>query len=469
MNEQLIKKIDELIEADYADIVKDVIELINIKSVRGEAEKGAPFGRGPRNLLDRVLEKGKERGFATRDYSDTGVISLALKEGDIDLGVWIHGDIVHEGDGWDFEPYNAVEYKGRVIGRGATDNKGQLVATLRILQIFKKLGIDLNYNVAMYVGSNEETGMGDMIGVPGNEDAKGFINLYKCPKLSLVPDGGFPMGYGGKGGMYIWLRAKKPFSGVEIEAGLPESPGKAVAIVDAKDCPILPDCEVEIGDKVKITAETAPKHLAHPDPNGNMITLITKGLLASGLLCDEDKKKVDFIRRASLDVEGEMFNIKSGGGVTGDLTLATKDVIMQDGKAEMCINIRYPAEITFEEIVERMALVCAENGFEVSKVNRGVNPYLNPNDTEVVLRLTEIANSITGWDQKPYTVGGGTYAHRLPNAYVYGMNGCFRPEGFPEDRGGAHGKDELVSVFRLQNAMKIYARAMLALNEIEQW
>ncbi|MBR2473390.1 MAG: Sapep family Mn(2+)-dependent dipeptidase [Clostridia bacterium] len=469
MNTELIKKIDELVDADYDNIVKDVIELVNIKSVRGEPLPGAPFGEGPKKVLDRVLEIGEERGLIPRVYKDTGVVSLALDEGDIDLGIWIHGDVVPEGDGWDFEPYNAVEYKGRVIGRGATDNKGQLVATLRILQIFKQLGIKLNYIPAMYVGSNEETGMGDMIGVPGNDDAKGFVNLYKCPKLSLVPDGGFPMGYGGKGGMYIWLRAKKPFSGVEINAGLPESPGRAVAIVNAKQCPELTDCTVECGEKVTITAESAPKHLAHPDPNGNMITLITKGLLQSGLLCEEDKKMVDFLRRISLDVEGEMFGVKSGGGVTGDLTLATKDVIMHDGKAEICINIRYPIEITFDEIVERMARVSADNGFEVSRANRGVNPYLNPCDTEVVLKLTEIANSITGWDQKPYTVGGGTYAHRLPNAYVYGMSGCFRPEGFPADRGGAHGKDELVSVFRLQNAMKIYARAMLALNEMEQW
>ena len=77
-----------------------------------------------------------------------------------------------------------------------------------------------------------------------------------------------------------------------------------------------------------------------------------------------------------------MFGVKSGGGVTGDLTLATKDVIMQDGKAEICINIRYPIEITFDEIVERMARVSADNGFEVSRANRGVNPYLNPCDTE---------------------------------------------------------------------------------------
>ena len=47
------------------------------------------------------------------------------------------------------------------------------------------------------------------------------------------------------------------------------------------------------------------------------------------------------------------------------------------------------------------------------------------------------------------------------------MNGCKPPEDFPKGRGGAHGIDETVSLDRLQRAMRIYARAMLALNDME--
>jgi succinyl-diaminopimelate desuccinylase len=67
----------------------------------------------------------------------------------------------------------------------------------------------------------------------------------------------------------------------------------------------------------------------------------------------------------------------------------------------------------------------------------------------------------------PYTLSGATYAHVLPNALVFGMNGCKKPEGFPDGHGGAHGADELVSLERLERAMKIYARALLALNGME--
>ena len=155
MDTELIRKIDELIDKDRANIAADIIKLVNIRSVREAPLPGAPFGAGVRQVLDTVLEMGAERGFEVRDYENAAVVSVALKQGDIDLGIWAHGDVVHEGSGWIYEPYNAVEYKGRIVGRGSTDNKGQLVATLRLLQIFKKLGIKLKYNPALYVGSDD--------------------------------------------------------------------------------------------------------------------------------------------------------------------------------------------------------------------------------------------------------------------------------------------------------------------------
>ena len=103
----------------------------------------------------------------------------------------------------------------------------------------------------------------------------------------------------------------------------------------------------------------------------------------------------------------------------------------------------------------------------VVRANKGILPYVLDKNSEVVTSLTEISNEIIGEDKKPYTIKGGTYAHVLPNAYPYGMNGNLPPEDFPKGRGGAHGIDEAVSIARLKRAMRIYARALLRLNEIE--
>jgi elongation factor G len=49
---ELIEKIDAAIEAAERDIVADTIRLVNIKSVEGEPLPGAPFGEGPRAILE---------------------------------------------------------------------------------------------------------------------------------------------------------------------------------------------------------------------------------------------------------------------------------------------------------------------------------------------------------------------------------------------------------------------------------
>ena len=211
MNSEFIKKIDGLIEKYEENLIEDTICLVNIKSEQGEAIEGAPFGEGPRKVLDEVLEMGNREGLFTTDYN-VGVISLAMKNEAPDLGIWIHGDVVPAGDGWKFDPYNATLYKNCIIGRGATDNKGQFAAVFNVFKIFKELGITLSYNPAIYVGSNEETGMADMKGVSGNPDAKGFINVCKAPRLSLVPDSGFPIGYGARGLHTFRIKSKKPLN-----------------------------------------------------------------------------------------------------------------------------------------------------------------------------------------------------------------------------------------------------------------
>ncbi len=450
MNEELLKKIDEEIENCRADLARDTIRLIAVKSVRGEPRPGAPFGEGPRAMLDTVMNWAREEGFYTEDHG-VGVIHLAERAGQPDLGIWLHGDVVPEGEGWIYDPYKAVEYKGCIIGRGATDNKGQLCCIFHLFKIFKKLGIELKYLPALYVGSNEESGMYDMRGLPGNPDARGFINCCTPPRLSLVPDSGFPVGYGGKGGINVRLRSKKPLHGITITAGTTEAPGKAEAVIGGET----------------LSSFSPPRHLTHPDPNGNMITGITDQLLARTDVDPEDRSVLEFFRRLSLDIHGDSFGINVPTETMPPLTLAAFRIEMKDGCPEIFLNIRHPIEISSETIRERLTQATEDSslslsGFEVRSV-----PYLMDKNNPILLMLRDIANGITGDNKEAYTLSGGTYAHTLPNAYVFGMDGCKKPEDFPQGRGGAHGMDELVSLDRLQRAMRIYARALLALNETE--
>ena len=463
---EILTKIDEMIEASTEKLAADTIRLVNINSEKSEPIPGAPWGIGPRAVLDEVLKMGKDAGFYTTDYN-VGVVSVAMKEGQPDLGIWLHGDVVKAGEGWSFPPYNATEYKGCIVGRGATDNKGQLAASYNLLKIFKELGIELKYNPALYVGSNEELGMQDLTGIPGNPDAKGFLNVCTPPRMSLVPDSSWPVGYGGKGAVSVVLRSKTPLHGIKLTAGQPNTPGDALAILDRSDVPeSLPKCTVTKGEQTEISSFSPPVHGANPDPNGNMITQISAALLDADLVAEEDKHIFQFLRTLSKDIHGYCLNIAYEHPVMGLPRVATTQIDDADGYIKVYFRIRYPVGITVEEMEDNISKAVDLAGFTVEKFTPGTPSYLMDPNTDEVKLLTRIANEITGADSKPYTMSGGTYAHRLPNAYAFGMSGNCPPEDFPKGRGGAHGIDECVSLFRLKRAMRIYARALLALNDI---
>lgn len=441
MNENILNRIDQAIEGSMAALKQDLIKLIAIKSVKGDPLPGAPFGPGPRAVLDAVLKMGKQEGFYPVEHTE-GVISLSVKEGQPDLGIWLHGDVVPEGAGWDYDPYQATEYKGCIIGRGATDNKGQLCAIFHLLKIFKELGVELNYNPALYVGSNEETGM---------KDIPPFLEKCTPPRLSLVPDSSFPVGYGGKGGMSLTFRSKRPLRGIQIIAGQDEDPGKAVAKVYGKS----------------IITHSPPRHSANPDPNGNMITRLMERLLEENLADAQDRPGLEFFKMVSLDIHGEQLGIYTKPEEMSALTVYAQKIDDVKGCPALTVNIRYPIGITFDEIVSRAGAVAQTYGLEIADAECRIEPYLLDKNWPVITRLAEIANEVTGEQKKIYTLGGGTYAHRLPNALAFGMDGNKKPDDFPQGHGGAHGVDECVSLERLQRAMKIYARALLALNDME--
>lgn len=454
MDQVLMEQLDENIDGLREELAALTIRLVNIKSEQEPPLPGAPFGEGPKQVLGEMLALGESAGFTCADYG-VGVVSLALKDEKPDLGIWLHGDVVPAGNGWKFDPYNAVEYQGCIIGRGATDNKGQLAAAFLLLRLFRQMGIPLKYNPALYVGSNEETGM---------QDVAQFLKIADAPRLSLVPDSSFPIGYAGKGSITLKLKSRTPLTGCTLTAGQPEDPGRITALFDSAPAVAeLPGCTAE-GNR--ITAWTLPRHGAHPDPAGNMITVLSDAMLTSGLAHRDDRYIWEFLRTVSSDVDGVALGIQATSNDMKPLTVFAKGIDNAGGHPELTLNIRYPDSTTPEEIIRQATVNAEKRGFSVTAVKLGTPAYRADADTPVVKMLCRVANGITGKDAAPYTLSGGTYANYLPNAYAYGANGCLPPADFPKGRGSAHGVDESVSLDRLQRFMRIYARALLELNEI---
>ena len=88
-----------------------------------------------------------------------------------------------------------------------------------------------------------------------------------------------------------------------------------------------------------------------------------------------------------------------------------------------------------------------------------------PLDNPIVSRLVRLAQRVLGDDHVPYTMGGGTYARKIPNALAYGphIQGEIQPGGI--GRGSGHQPDECMKIENLLNAVKVYALALIETDE----
>ena len=97
------------------------------------------------------------------------------------LLVACHLDTVPAGDGWDTPPFEPVVRDGKLFGRGASDNKGQLAACLLTLEYLKAHESELAGQFILACVADEEQG-----------SALGMEYLLReglvAPDLAIIPD-----------------------------------------------------------------------------------------------------------------------------------------------------------------------------------------------------------------------------------------------------------------------------------------
>ena len=86
-----------------------------------------------------------------------------------------------------------------------------------------------------------------------------------------------------------------------------------------------------------------------------------------------------------------------------------------------------------------------------------------------MVALQELYHEVTGRDDEPYTMGGGTYSRVVPNAITYGpgVPGTSVDLSFlPAGHGSAHGRDEVQNMENVYTCSKIFVAALAMLDEI---
>ena len=178
------EKIEAYIDSHRQEMLDDICKLCRINSEKMPYEEGKPYGAGAFDALNAALSMAEEYGFSIRNYDNyVGTVDLNDKEHQLDI--LAHLDVVPAGEGWTVtEPFNPVEKDGKLFGRGTADDKGPAVAALYALRAIKELGIPVNKNVRLILGTDEEC---------GSSDIAHYYAVEKEAPMTFSPDAEFPV------------------------------------------------------------------------------------------------------------------------------------------------------------------------------------------------------------------------------------------------------------------------------------
>lgn len=486
MKEYNVERIDKWLDENKENIIRDMKRIIKIPSVSKPGVDEYPFGKGCKDALEEMLQLGREHGFCTENYEDyVGSIGVENKNLKNTIGFWNHLDIVPIGNNWKYDPFDATYKEPFLIGRGVGDNKGPAVGMLYLMKAFRELEIPLNHELRLFVGCDEEKGMRDM---------EYYTSHYETPALSIVPDTGFPVCYGEKGILEGEMITKNALSKhfVSFKGGIASNmiPDLVEAVLKgddvflekaAKELAALENADLEVKkgvfdgeDVLHVTYHGISRHSAFPYGSKNAIHGLSKSLAQISVLSKDDRECLDKIAELSERYLGEVPGIAYKDEVSGDTTCAATMIDLREGKICVTLNIRYAITADNEKDLAALSEYAEKNNFEWVMASNSKPNYF-PKESPIVELLTGVFNQATGEERQSYVMGGGTYARKLPNAVAFGLGGIkeseeealLRKEYIEEGHGGAHEPDEVLNINTFMQGLKIYARAMIALNEVE--
>ena len=459
----------EQIEAYFADkeamLTDAVCRLVRIDSVEGEPAPGAPFGPGPAAALDEALKLADEWGLITTNHE--GYVGTAdLNDREDALHILGHLDVVAPGDGWTVtQPFAPKVVDGMIYGRGTDDDKGPLAASLLAMKAVKDLGIPLKANCRCILGTNEESGSGDIAW---------YFARHPFAPATFSPDSGFPVVNTEKGGFKPTFSKSWP-----VQEELPRLrwlhggfrinvlPGDASAAVEGIAPADMVSCARSITSRTGIQftytleqgltvvhARGTGSHAAWPEGGNNAITGLV-ALLCALPLADGPCKTALADLNALLphgDCHGKALGIAQEEPVAGPLTVAFTLLEVTDTGLEGRFDSRVPLCATEDNCLNIAKAAFEAKGFTFE--GEQDKPHHTPADSPFVQTLLKRYEQYSGLKGECLSTGGGTYVHDIPGGVAFG---CTLP-GFDTH---LHGADERVRVSDLMLSAKLFTHIII--------
>ena len=440
---------ENVMQQYFDDIVRTTAEILRFDSSLKPAEEGCPFGKETADCLAYFLKLAEDMGFETRNY-DNYVGEVLFGEGK-DFAILAHLDVVPAGSGWKYPPFGGVinddvsdgGVTGRKIwGRGAMDDKTPAVVCLYALKALKDEGIMPARTIKLIVGCNEEAGW---------KCIDHYNKVAVMPEEGFTPDANFPVIYAEKGILHFTTHFpvnEAPMSALNAGERVNMVCDNATAILTRKAGGKLVGYENPIeGTRFSYDNTTNILRVDGKSAHGSTPEYGANALQA--LLCflasfNEDCKK------AYAMLFDDVTGLKALEDETGKLTMSPDLASFENGVLKITTDIRFPATLPLEAVTQKLD----QFGVEYT-INNYQPPIYNDPNGKLISTLVKVYNEISGKNEQPIAIGGGTYARALKNGCAFGpeING---------EEATIHQANEYVTFERIELMSKVYYNAIKA-------
>ncbi len=451
----------------HGDIIKEIQNIIKIKTVLDTPVENGPFGIGNKQCLEYVLNLCAKLGFKTVNLD--GYCGYAqIGEGEEIFGIVSHLDVVPEGEGWDFGPYSGEIVDNIMYGRGTWDDKGPAIISIYALKALMDSGFEFNKRVRLIFGCNEETGSLCM---------EHYLEKDEPITYGFTPDADFPVIYGEKTINNITLTGNSVDNGslklVKIEAGEAFNAviSKATFTIECS-CPV---CKKEF---IEMFNNEAKKHPIKYEIKENdlLLTIVVIGKAAHGSLpmlgvnaasygiyiLSKTNLENSFINWYSKYIDREYNGKKLGCFATdqyGDIAVNVGIVTYNNHNYFVGINCRLPFNTDSNKVVSQISNTLVNENVEVT-LKSDSKGFIYDKNSPLIKSMMDAYQQVTNdYESQGMVIGGGTYARHFENCVGFGPSLPYSPVE------NMHSANERINLKHISTLLEIYVLAIKNLHD----
>jgi dipeptidase D len=460
----------------------DVVDLLaRLVSYNTVADKNIPCDKNPQHIGFKAFLKQEAERFGL-DFADHGcVVVIGLGQGEEKVGLIAHGDVQPvDPSKWKKSPFelDRTSEPGKLLARGAEDDKGPIATALYAMKSLKDLQLPLSKRIELYVYMAEESDWEPLVA---------FVKSHPLPQVNVTLDAEYPAvtaekGYGTLAVTVPKLPAPEAAAGVETYIGqfgggffgsqIPED--AQATIVNAS-----PALEAQVrargakqsgmrygfewkGKDLLVTAKGLSAHSSKPEDGVNAVSMLADALAVRPWPDSGAGGVVNFLNEmVGTGWFGEKFgNIAHRDAFMGPMTFAPTVIRQKEDGVEVSINIRRPQGKTAEQLNNEINAALAQwQGAHGAPADVRVqigDPWVQKDAPQLPV-LMNVFSYFTGIkDPKPIAIGGGTNSRLFPRAVSFGP-------AMPKSVYTGHSEHEFITVKQLLLNLEMYTAVLAEL------